>query len=247
MWRTARHLHQALCRPRAHRPRHPGAGFATADLTGGRWSDHEPGQAPADPVGDEHHPAHPPEDGGLLAPLPPGRAWRRPAHQARVVLSTADWVAVGFSLGVTEVLRRADEDPRSATWDPTCWAPTGTRPRPCGGWAPTRAARSARRCSTSAPRRHRQHVQVRAVLRVGPDPWHRSARSDLTRLVRRAKQMLEQNVTRATQATTGDLREPFWVYRRDKAPCRRCGTTIRWRCAASRGGTRVVLVPRCQA
>jgi endonuclease-8 len=49
---------------------------------------------------------------------------------------------------------------------------------------------------------------------------------DLVRLVRRSKLMLEHNKTRATQSTTGDLREPFWVFRRDKAPCRRCGTPV---------------------
>lgn len=48
----------------------------------------------------------------------------------------------------------------------------------------------------------------------------------LPRIVRRARQMLELNSRRATQSTTGDLREPMWVYRRDRAPCRRCGTPI---------------------
>ena len=51
---------------------------------------------------------------------------------------------------------------------------------------------------------------------------------DLTRLVRRAKQMLEVNKDRAIQSTTGNLRERerMWVYRRDTSPCRRCGTPI---------------------
>ena len=58
--------------------------------------------------------------------------------------------------------------------------------------------------------------------RAGP----RGAR--LPRLVRRAKQMLEVNKERAIQSTTGNLRqrERMWVYRRDKSPCRRCGTPI---------------------
>ncbi len=40
--------------------------------------------------------------------------------------------------------------------------------------------------------------------------------------------MLEQNAGRAIQSTTGDLRprERMWVYRRDRSPCRRCGTPI---------------------
>ena len=43
-------------------------------------------------------------------------------------------------------------------------------------------------------------------------------------MVRRGKQMLEVNKERALQSTTGNLREPLWVYRRDQAACRRCGT-----------------------
>ena len=52
--------------------------------------------------------------------------------------------------------------------------------------------------------------------------------ADLPRLVRRARLMLEANKERAIQSTTGDLRprERTWVYRRDKSPCRRCGTPI---------------------
>jgi endonuclease-8 len=51
---------------------------------------------------------------------------------------------------------------------------------------------------------------------------------DLTRLVRRAKQVLEANKERVQQATTGDLRRgrTLWVYARGGQPCRRCGTRI---------------------
>ena len=34
----------------------------------------------------------------------PGQRWSRPAHQARVVLETASATAVGFSLGIVELL-----------------------------------------------------------------------------------------------------------------------------------------------
>ena len=37
---------------------------------------------------------------------PVGARWRHPAFQARVVLSTADVVAVGFLLGILEVVPR---------------------------------------------------------------------------------------------------------------------------------------------
>ncbi len=39
-----------------------------------------------------------------------GGRWKRPAHQARVVLSVDERQAVGFSLGIVELLPSADED-----------------------------------------------------------------------------------------------------------------------------------------
>jgi endonuclease-8 len=43
--------------------------------------------------------------------LEPGRAWPRPGHTARVVLETAEVVAVGFQLGVVEI--RGRRSPRA--------------------------------------------------------------------------------------------------------------------------------------
>src|SRR3954468_8243703 len=57
----------------------------------------------------------------------PGERWRRPAFQARAVLTTPTVQAVGFDLGVTELLRTADEslvvghlgpDLLAPDWDP---------------------------------------------------------------------------------------------------------------------------------
>ncbi|MET0590047.1 MAG: DNA-formamidopyrimidine glycosylase family protein [Naasia sp.] len=39
-----------------------------------------------------------------------GERWRRPAHEARIVLRTADVQAVGFALGVLEIVPTAEED-----------------------------------------------------------------------------------------------------------------------------------------
>jgi len=52
---------------------------------------------------------------------------------------------------------------------------------------------------------------------------------DLDRIVERAHRMLVVNRDRVEQTTTGDLRRgrQHWVYRRDRQPCRRCGTRIR--------------------
>src|SRR4051812_25840937 len=47
---------------------------------------------------------------GIWALYRPGQRWTRPAFQARVVLTTADLQSVGFELGITEVLKTAEED-----------------------------------------------------------------------------------------------------------------------------------------
>jgi endonuclease-8 len=72
---------------------------------------------------------------------------------------------------------------------------------------------------------------------------------DLLRLVRRAKAMLELNKERAQPATTGDLRRgrQFWVYRRDRERCRRCGTRIRAETEGEPGRERASYwCPSCQ-
>src|SRR5690606_3578420 len=53
----------------------------------------------------------------------PTTPWRRPAHQARVVLHTEEWVAVGFSLGITEVVARDEEDDLLAHLGPDLLGP----------------------------------------------------------------------------------------------------------------------------
>jgi endonuclease VIII len=157
-----------------------------------------------------------------------GERWRRPAHQARVVLETRRLVAVGFSLGTVELLPRDREDDAVRHLGPDLLGPdwdesealrrlTEDARRPVGEALldQTRLAGIgnmylAELCFTSG---------VHPATPVADVP-------DLRRLVRRAKLMLEQNKERASQSTTGNLREPFWVYRRDRSPCRRCGTPI---------------------
>ncbi|GAB3763305.1 endonuclease-8 [Nocardioides ginsengisegetis] len=158
----------------------------------------------------------------------PGERWRRPVHQARVVLTTARAVAVGFQLGIVELLPRDQEESVVGHLGPDLLGPDWDEAealrrlladpaRPVGEALLDQTALAgignmyqAELCFTSG---------VHPRTPIGQVP-------DLTRLVRRAKQMLEVNKERATQSTTGNLREPLWVYRRDDRPCRRCGTTV---------------------
>ena len=107
-----------------------------------------------------------------------GGRWRRPAHQARVVLLTDRAEAVGFSLGIVELLPRDDEDDAVGHLGPDLLGPD---------WDEEEALRRLRRgpgpAARGGPARpdqargHRQHVPGRAVLhqRCAPEDA-RSAR-----------------------------------------------------------------------
>lgn len=160
----------------------------------------------------------------------PGQRWRRPAHSARVVLATEDRIAVGFSLGIVELLHRDHEDDAVGHLGPDLLGPDWdeaeavrrleedpARPLADALLDQTRLAGignmyRAELCFVSG---------VHPATPVGEVP-------DLTRLVRRAHQMLDLNKERAHQSTTGDLRQGrrMWVFRRDKQACLRCGTPV---------------------
>ncbi|HEX5090128.1 MAG TPA: DNA-formamidopyrimidine glycosylase family protein, partial [Nocardioides sp.] len=113
VWHTARLLDRALSGQVLERSDFRVPQHATADLTGGtvvetvsrgkhlltrvdrsdeRWTLH----------------THLKMEGSWKV-LKPEQRWPRPAHTARVVLETATATAVGFSLGVVELLDRAAE------------------------------------------------------------------------------------------------------------------------------------------
>jgi endonuclease-8 len=167
---------------------------------------------------------------GAWRVLSRGQRWPRPAHQARVVLTTDDKVAVGFSLGIVELLERSGEDTVVGHLGPDLLGPD---------WEPDEAVR---RLLSDPGRPLREALLDQRNLAgignmyaaelcflAGLHPETPVGRvPDLPRLVRRAQQVLDLNKERAVQSTTGSLRdrERMWVYRRDRSPCRRCGTPI---------------------
>jgi endonuclease-8 len=188
---------------------------------------------------------------GAWRVLERNQRWPRPAHQARVVLTTSDAVAVGFSLGVVELLDRADEESVVGHLGPDLLGPD---------WD---ADEAVRRLLADPDRPLREALldqrnlagignlyaaELCFVAGVHPEtPVGQVA--DLRRLVVRAHQMLDLNKERALQSTTGNLRdrERHWVYRRDRSPCRRCGTPISVEMAGPAGRDRASYwCPSCQ-
>jgi endonuclease-8 len=180
-----------------------------------------------------------------------GTAWRRPAHQARVVLRTDGWTAVGFSLGLVEVLPRADEVSMVGHLGPDLLGPdwdldeavrrvTADPDRPVG------EAILDQRNVAGIGNMYKSEL----CFLLGLDPWRPVAQvADVGALLRQAKRVLEANKLRTAQTTTGDTRrgKNLWVYRRDKQPCRRCGTTIKADVQGPEAQERATYwCPRCQ-
>ncbi|MCW2845028.1 MAG: Fpg/Nei family glycosylase [Nocardioides sp.] len=181
----------------------------------------------------------------------PGQRWQRPAHQARVVLETARAVAVGFSLGIVELLPRDQEDDAVGHLGPDLLGPDWDEDEALRRLTddPTRPIGEALLDQTRLAGIGNMYMaELCFVSGVHPrTPVGEVA--NLARLVRRAKQMLELNTQRAAQSTTGDLRERerMWVYRRDRSPCRRCGTPVRVEMTGSAGRERAAYwCPSCQ-
>ncbi|MGV1003961.1 MAG: DNA-formamidopyrimidine glycosylase family protein [Candidatus Nanopelagicales bacterium] len=182
----------------------------------------------------------------------PGSNWQRPAHQARVVLTTNSWQAVGFSLGITELWHTRDlpateplqlltylgPDLLGPAWDESqAVAKLLVDPaRPIG-----EALLDQRNLAGIGNLYKNELCFLTGVHPSAPT----SAVADLARLVARAKQLLEANKERTAQATTGDLRKgrQHWVYRRERQPCRRCGAFIRYTGDSERASW---WCPRCQ-
>jgi endonuclease VIII len=160
----------------------------------------------------------------------PASHWRRPAHEARVVLRTEDRVAVGFALGVVEVIPREAEQDVVGHLGPDLLGPDWDEDE-----ALRRLLADPAREVADALLDQRNLAGIGNLYKnelcflAGVHPRTPVARvPDLTRLVRRARAVLEANKERLEQTTTGDTRrgQQTWVYRRDKQPCRRCGTRI---------------------
>ncbi|GAB4007161.1 DNA-formamidopyrimidine glycosylase family protein [Nocardioides ultimimeridianus] len=179
----------------------------------------------------------------------PGERWRAPGWQARIVLGTADRVAVGFQLGLVEVVRRSDEDRvvghlgpdlLGTDWDPEQAVANLERDpgRPIG-----LALLDQRNLAGIGNVFRSEICFLRGVLpgrRVGDVP-------DLRGVIDLAQRLLEANKDRGRRRTTGSaVREDLWVYGR-RGPCLRCGTPIRRGESGEAGQERVVYwCPRCQ-
>lgn len=185
----------------------------------------------------------------------PGTRWQRPAFQARIVLETSEWVAVGFDLGVLELVPTACESTIIGYLGPDLLDP---------GWTSADAAEATARLRgmpqrpiivALADQRNlaglgNVYVNELCFLRGLVPERPAGEVTDLAGLVHLARRLLLANRDRDERTTTGNLRRGarLWVYGRGGQPCRRCGTRIvRGRLGRSELELRdTYWCPRCQ-
>jgi endonuclease-8 len=151
-------------------------------------------------------------------------------HRVRLVLANAEWQAVGYSLGIVEVLRTSREDRAVGHLGPDLLGPD---------WDPDEAVRRLREQPEltigEALLDQTRLAGIGTVYRAetlflrGVHPWAKVADVvDLTALVDLAQRLVDANKHDYRQVTTGDRRpgRDRYVYGRGGRPCRRCGTRV---------------------
>ena len=161
----------------------------------------------------------------------PGDRWTGGAQwQVRVVLATAERVAVGYRLPVVELLETEREGDAVGHLGPDVLDDDFD------------AAEAVRRLAAAPDREVGLALLDQRVLAglgnlyrtevlflTGRTPWTPVGDlPDLPGLVRRSRRLMLANRGHWEQSTTGSLRagEDHWVFERTGRPCRRCGTRI---------------------
>jgi endonuclease-8 len=182
-----------------------------------------------------------------------GRPGRYPPrdYRIRLIMANQEWQAVGYLLGIVEVLPTAAEDRAVGHLGPDLLGPD---------WD---AAEAVRRLLAEPGRPvgealmdQRNLAGIGNVYKSetlflrGISPWQRAGQvPDLPAVVELARQLLDVNKDRVPRITTGSLArgEDVWVYGRAGRPCRRCGTRIQQADQGPATQERITYwCPRCQ-
>ena len=251
VWRTARQLDEALTGRVLTRSDFRVPRFATADLTG---------RMVTGTVSRGKH-LLTRVDGGLTVHthLKMEGSWRiRPAggypprdHRIRLVLGNDARQAIGYRLGIVELLKTEHEPRTVGHLGPDLLGPD---------WD---AAEAVRRLQADPARPVGEALldqrnlagigniyQSETLFLRGVSPWRPvGAVDDLPDVVDLARRLLEANKNRVGQVTTGDAARgrETWVHGRNRRPCRRCGTPIRTAGLGTAPQERITYwCPRCQ-
>ncbi len=230
VYREAAHLNQALQGQEITGWDIRVPAFATTDLTGERIDEVlSRGKHLLHRVGNVTLHSHLKMEGSWHL-YRPGTPWKRPAFQARAVVTTADWVSVGFDLGVVELVARSEEDSVVGHLGPDLLGPDWNADEAIARLAanpevPVAVALLDQRNLAGLGNVYANELCfLRGVLPTRP-----IGETDIPALVALSSRLILANRDRVERTTTGDLRpgRKVWVYGRAGKPCARCGTRIR--------------------
>lgn len=161
----------------------------------------------------------------------PGERWRRPGHQARLVLDTRPWQAVGFLLHDVRIVRTKDEQQLVGHLGPDLLGESWDLAEAIRRLAadPTREIGLALLDQTVIAGLGNLY-RTEVLFLHGVSPWTPVGDVvDLERLLTRARELLILNKDDWPQVTTGESRRgrQHWVFERAGRPCLRCGSPVR--------------------
>lgn len=229
VYRSAKNLNAALAGELLTRCDIRVPAFATVDLTGETVDEVVPrGKHLLMRVGEYTLHSHLKMEGSWHL-YRPGSSWFRPAFLARAILETADIQAVGFSLGLFEVIRRDAEDDAVGYLGPDLLGPDWDAAQALANLLsnPDRevglALLDQRNLAGLGNVYRAELCFLRGVLPTRPF----GEVADPEKLVELAWRLIDANKDRSERTTTGQLnRERTWVYGRGGKPCRRCDAAI---------------------
>jgi endonuclease-8 len=175
----------------------------------------------------------------------------RDSHQIRLLLANEEWQAIGYQLGVVELIRTSEESRVVGHLGPDLLGPDWD-----GAEAVRRLAGTPDRPIGEALLDQRNLAGLGTVYMAetlflrGVDPWRPAGSvADLRAMADLGHRLLDANKARFGHVTTGDTRpgREHWVYGRAGRPCRRCGTLIKKGEQGPAGLERVTFwCPNCQ-
>lgn len=180
-----------------------------------------------------------------------GERFPGPAHEVRVVLTTGARRAVGLRLGLVELLPTAEEHAAVGHLGPDL----------LGEWTGADRAEATSRLTRDPQRVLAEAVLDQTVVAGIGTIWlaescflHGVSPLEAVgglprpeRFLERARSLLQSSLRTGRPVTTGDRRDPLWVYGRQRRPCRRCGGPVRGDAVGPPGRERTAWwCPRCQ-
>jgi endonuclease-8 len=198
-----------------------------------------------------------------------GARWQRPAHEMRVLVATADAVAIGFNVPVAELLssQQLDRQKEIRTIGPDLLAGAGEHYEYSVDTVEiVRRMRAQERDAVADVLINQRVVagignvfksEILFVARIAPFTSVASlSDADLERIVGIARNQLaaavldpEKTLTRSIGRRTTRSLDPsarLWVYGRSGKPCRQCGSLIRSR-KTGLDARLTYWCPRCQS